>query len=204
MGELGQEPPKTEERHGHPEFYRLIDEIAKLHSDKNHDYATGGDPLGNFKRVAKFFEMYPDLDLFDPTVVAIVYAMKQLDAVLWFKSNKHQAKVEGIEPRLIDDAVYKLISVVLEREKGKKEEGKKETTTEDSAISPCKPGHSKPVLNSTESLALSWFWVFCPTCRLRGPKEKTMLSAIKRWNQGFRYDENGHRDKTGIDPKYSK
>lgn len=102
-----------DKRHGHPRFYELVDEITDLHSRKNHDYASGGDPLGNFKRVAKIFSMYPGLDLSDPMVVALTYALKQVDASLWMLSNGHEAKVEGIKDRLQDVAVYSIISMVL-------------------------------------------------------------------------------------------
>lgn len=106
-----------QERFGHPRFYEILDELAQLHSDKNHDYAVGGDPLGNFKRRAAFYSMYPGLDLSDPVVVALVDLLKQLDAAFWFLSNKHEAKVEGLLSRLRDVAVYSPIAMVLEEEK---------------------------------------------------------------------------------------
>jgi len=104
-------------RHGHPRVYEILEEMAELHSDKNHDYAVGGDPLGNFKRRATIYSLYPGLDLSDPAVVALIDAMKQLDAALWMYSNKHEAKVEGKRSRLIDNAVYSVIAVVNEEEK---------------------------------------------------------------------------------------
>ncbi len=104
------------ERFGHPDFYKILDELANLHSEKNHDYAVGGSPLGNFQRRADLYARYPGLDLSNPTVVAIVDAMKQLDAALWFLSNGHEAKVEGIESRLRDVAVYSVLAIILNRE----------------------------------------------------------------------------------------
>ena len=111
-------------KHGHPRFYEILEELAQLHSDKNHDYAVGGDPLGNFKRRAAIYAMYPGLDLSDPAVVAMVDLMKQLDAALWFYSNKHEAKVEGKLGRLRDIAVYAPIAMILEEEKGSEPEDK--------------------------------------------------------------------------------
>ena len=104
-------------KHGHPRFYEILDELAKLHSDKNHDYAAGGDVLGNFHRVASILSKYPDLDLSDPTVVAMVYLLKQLDATLWMLSNKHTAKVEGISGRLQDVSCYSALAMILDEEK---------------------------------------------------------------------------------------
>ena len=114
-----EEPGAPNKRHGHPMFYEILEGLADLHSRKNHDYASGGDPLGNFKRRATFYAMYPGLDLSDPTVIALVDSMKQLDAALWFLSNKHTPMVEGKSDRLRDVAVYAVIAMVLELEKEK-------------------------------------------------------------------------------------
>lgn len=115
--ELEPVEPLEETRHGHLRFYELLDSLADLHSRKNHDYAAGGNPLGNFIRRADLYGKYPGLDLSDPAVVAIVDAMKQLDAALWMYSNGHAAQVEGIIDRLRDVAVYALIAIVIEEEK---------------------------------------------------------------------------------------
>jgi hypothetical protein len=103
--------------HGHPDFLPACIEEIKLHSRKNHDYAAGGDPLGNFKRVAEILAMYPGLMLDNPAVIALVYAMKQVDATLWMLSNGHEAQVEGIKERLQDVSVYaKLASIMIYKE----------------------------------------------------------------------------------------
>ena len=104
-------------RHGHPRFYEIQEELAKLHSDKNYDYAAGGDPLGNFERRAAIYAMYPGLDLSDPAVVALLDATKQMEAVLWMYSNGHKAKVEGKRSRMKDVAVLSVIDMILEEEK---------------------------------------------------------------------------------------
>jgi hypothetical protein len=103
--------------HGHPKFYGILEELADLHSRKNHDYASGGNPLGNFYRVANILSHYPGLKLSDPLVVALVYELKQLDAALWMLSNGHEAQVEGISERLKDVAVYSIIEMVIDWEK---------------------------------------------------------------------------------------
>ena len=36
--------------HGHPDFITKCIQETALHSNKNHDYAVGGDPCGNFLR----------------------------------------------------------------------------------------------------------------------------------------------------------
>lgn len=92
--------------HGHPYFYEIAKQEIDLHNEKNHDYAKGGDPLGNFKRVGAILGLYPGLDPSDPKVVAAIYALKQWDAVLWGLAQKIEHKVEGLHGRLQDISVY--------------------------------------------------------------------------------------------------
>jgi hypothetical protein len=99
--------------HGHPKFIELCMNEMQLHNDKNHDYAAGGSPLGNFERVGRILTLYPNLKPYDPAMVALIYMLKQLDAYLWIKSNGHEVKVEGISDRLRDVSVYaKIINII--------------------------------------------------------------------------------------------
>jgi hypothetical protein len=102
---------------GHERYIPILIDLMELHSTKNHDYAAGGDSLGNFHRVSTILGLYPGLKLSDPFVVTMAYMMKQLDAVLWMKSNGHTAKVEGIGKRLDDVIVYGTIAKILEEDK---------------------------------------------------------------------------------------
>ena len=100
--------------HGHKGFIPLMLKHIKLHSDKNHDYAHGGDPLGNFYRVAIMLRQYPGLDPGDPAVVAIIYMLKQLDAALWLKAKGHKAVVQGAGERWSDVSVYANLIQLIE------------------------------------------------------------------------------------------
>jgi hypothetical protein len=101
--------------HGHPQFLPITLRELQLHSDKNHDYASGGSALGNFERVAAILAAYPKLNLGDPKVVALVYALKQLDAVLWGLNSNIEHKVEGLAGRLSDISVYaKIVQCMVE------------------------------------------------------------------------------------------
>ncbi len=102
--------------YGHPDFTDMTVEELALHSSKNHDYARGGNPLGNFNRVGSILELYPGLSLGSPVVVAIVYALKQLDAALWMLCQKFEGDVENIETRLADVHVYMKLARILHRE----------------------------------------------------------------------------------------
>ena len=96
--------------HGHPKFYEYTAKEVELHDQKNHDYAKGGNPLGNFLRVASILGLYPGLKPEDPVVVCLTYALKQMDAVLWGLANAIEHKVEGLHPRLEDISVYAKIA----------------------------------------------------------------------------------------------
>lgn len=104
--------------HGHPSFLPITMREVQLHSNKNHDYAAGGDPLGNFKRVAAILALYPDLKLSDPRVVTLVYTLKQLDAVLWGLNKGIVQKVEGLNDRLGDISIYSKIAMCINEETG--------------------------------------------------------------------------------------
>lgn len=96
---------------GHHNFIPVMLEKMKLHSDKNHDYAGGGPPLGNFERVSFILGQYPGLDLGDPVVVMLIYALKQVDAVMWGLAKNLDQKVEGPIERLSDILVYSGIAI---------------------------------------------------------------------------------------------
>lgn len=105
---------------GHPEFIERCLREAQLHNDKNHDYASGGSPLGNFDRVAAILALYPGFPTDRPYSVAIVYALKQLDAVLWGLAQNIEHKVEGFDPRCQDISVYfKLIPIMIKEFEGR-------------------------------------------------------------------------------------
>jgi hypothetical protein len=103
--------------HGHPEFIPTLLEKMQLHSDKNHDYAKGGSPLGNFERVANLLGQYRGLDLSDPVVVMLIYALKQVDATLWGFAQGIEQKVEGPIERLSDILVYAGIAICALKDK---------------------------------------------------------------------------------------
>jgi len=102
--------------HGHPDFYKLTEEEIKLHSEKNRDYAQGGDPLGNFKRVSAIKKLYPNLEWDSPTGVALGNMLKQLDAALWMLSQGYEGEVETIDTRLTDVHVYTKLARILYKE----------------------------------------------------------------------------------------
>jgi hypothetical protein len=102
---------------GHQEFIPITLREIALHDAKNHDYAKGGNPLGNFDRVAAILALYPHLNPGDRRVVALTYMLKQLDAVLWGLSEGIEHRVEGLTERLQDISVYAKLVECMESER---------------------------------------------------------------------------------------
>lgn len=102
---------------GHPKFYKIIEKLAMLHQNKNRDYATEENPLGNFTRVAEWCKTYKLITPgHEAMKVAIIYKLKQLDAYLKLLMTGEEGKVEGIPQRLDDVAVYSIIERILYEE----------------------------------------------------------------------------------------
>lgn len=99
----------------HAEMFDVLCAQEKaLHVSKNHDYSAGGPALGNFERIAAILRLYPKLALDDSRVVALVYLLKQLDAVLWGLNSQIKHKCEGVTDRLRDISVYaKIVQCIL-------------------------------------------------------------------------------------------
>jgi hypothetical protein len=100
--------------HGHPDFLPKFLAMIKLHSEKNHDYAKGGNPLGNFNRVSNM--LYQWGFGLPPYAVAMVYILKQVDCVGNMIGQDYEGSVEGISGRLQDIAVYATLIDILYKE----------------------------------------------------------------------------------------
>jgi len=104
-------------KHGHPMFYEIILSNCQLHNDKNRDYATIDEPLGNFVRVGKWAREYGLItEGYEATKVALLFALKQWDAVLKLMRDNQKGKVEGVSERLNDISVYSIIARILYEE----------------------------------------------------------------------------------------
>lgn len=104
---------------GDPRFHAILKNMRDLHDRKNSDYAKGGKQgaLGNFHRVSSILCLYPGFDATTPFGVAIVYMLKQFDAMMILKATKNTS-ITGEPPsaRLLDQAVYTVIQMVLDQE----------------------------------------------------------------------------------------
>lgn len=101
--------------HGHPQFYALLDEMAKLHSRKNHDYAGKGNPLRNFYKCKEM-----GLSPFQGVMVRLSDKWSRLESFM--RQGVLEVKNESIKDTLMDNAVYSLLAMILLDEESKDKE----------------------------------------------------------------------------------
>lgn len=95
--------------YGHPEFYKLVEEIKEIHSKKNRDYA-GDDPLSNLRLCEQFG--------IPPWLGVLVRMSDKYSRIVQLASGKQPAvKEEKITDTLKDLAVYSLLCVILYKER---------------------------------------------------------------------------------------
>ena len=107
---------KTDTQYGHPDFYKLLDQMAELHSRKNHDYAGTSDPLKNLRACTRL-----ELDPFIGVMVRLQDKWSRIEEFV--KSKTLLVKNESVEDTLMDNAVYSLLAIILLREQKKNDEG---------------------------------------------------------------------------------
>lgn len=96
-------------KYGHPEFYKLLDQMAELHSRKNHDYAGKSDPLKNLRSSKRI-----GIDPFVAVIIRLQDKWSRLEEFLNAKTLL--VKNESVEDTLMDNAVYSLLAIILLRE----------------------------------------------------------------------------------------
>lgn len=105
--------------YGHPEFYKIVEELKELHSRKNFQYATSDNPLANFQRCGNLIKklLKPSVDA--PLADAMILMSKQIDAVYEMVGEGKTGTEEEIVDKFRDIAVYSIISMILLKEKQK-------------------------------------------------------------------------------------
>lgn len=97
---------------GHPEFYKLLEELKELHEKKTNDY-SGNKPLKDIREVADL-----GIEPWKGVVVRMVHKFGRLKQLT--RGTKTMCKDETIVDTLMDIAGYALIVIILLREHVKK------------------------------------------------------------------------------------
>jgi len=95
---------------GHPEFYKVLEQMKETHSNKNHDYAGTEDCLANLKECEGMG--------IEPWVgVALRIGDKWSRLKSFVRQGSLKVQDEKIEDTLIDMANYAVLCLILYREK---------------------------------------------------------------------------------------
>ena len=95
-----------QEFYGHPQFYKIIEELKQLHSDKNHDYSGEKDPLRNLRQCEDM-----GIEAWKGVAVRLTDKMDRIKSY----AQKGQFKVggEGLRDTFKDMAVYSILGLIL-------------------------------------------------------------------------------------------
>lgn len=93
-------------RRGHPRFYLLLEELANLHSSKNHDYATDENPLRNLKSCEKM-----GIPAWKGVMVRLTDKWDRISNFVL--KGKLEVSNETVLDTLMDNAVYSLLAIIL-------------------------------------------------------------------------------------------
>jgi hypothetical protein len=91
---------------GHPKFYELLQRMAEVHSNKNHDYAGDEDPLKNLRASERL-----GLTPFMGVMVRLQDKASRLEQ--FAKSSELMVKDESVIDTLIDQANYSILAAIL-------------------------------------------------------------------------------------------
>lgn len=102
--------------YGHPAFYKVVEEIADLHEEKNRQYATVDDPLGNFNRTGKIIAKLLKPGIPPALASCLIFMSKQVDGVYEIVGEDKKDTIDSLEDKLLDTAVYSIIGIIQIRE----------------------------------------------------------------------------------------
>ena len=136
------EPKPEKAYYGHPMFYKIVEELKDLHSEKNRQYATKGNPLVNFERTGKMISkfLHPGVN---PTLASCLSLMsKQVDGIYEIVGESKANTIDSLEDKLKDVAVYSIIAMIILAEAAReKEKEPNEHLTNNNDAANNGPGH---------------------------------------------------------------
>jgi len=98
---------------GHPEFYKILEELKEIHSNKNHDYAKKEDPLSNLK-------MCEAMGIPAWKGVVIRLADKWSRLASYSQKGEFRVNDEGLVDTFKDMATYAILGIILFKEENDK------------------------------------------------------------------------------------
>lgn len=109
-------PADNQQYHGHALFYKIIDELKTLHSEKNSVYASAEEPLANFERTGQLISKFLKPGINPKLASCLSLMSKQIDGIYEMVGAGKTGKFESLEDKLKDTAVYSIIAMIILRE----------------------------------------------------------------------------------------
>jgi|ETNvirnome_2_300_1030623.scaffolds.fasta_scaffold02016_3 hypothetical protein len=115
----GSDIAMTEQRHGHPEFFKVLDAVAALHEKKNKNYAGGKEKTTTKEYLSNFYNAGPvQQGRLTPQQYLTTLVAKQeenIDRCVWEGDAAHMdTLLEHIE----DKIVYAILLLCIIKEEG--------------------------------------------------------------------------------------
>lgn len=107
---------------GHQRFYQILDQLAELHSNKNHDYAGTRHPLANLLECGE-----AGVNPWKGVIVRLTDKMSRLKS--YARQGEFLVKNEGLIDTFRDMAVYSILGIILYEEENAKERGVSDSKT---------------------------------------------------------------------------
>jgi hypothetical protein len=111
--------------YGHKEFYKILENLATLHSAKNFQYAKKGNPLSNFQRTGDLIQPLIKHGVSTDLAACMTLVAKQMTAVFDMVGDCKEGCVEQVEDKFRDIAVYSIIAMILLKESKEKKKDDK-------------------------------------------------------------------------------
>lgn len=98
IGAVGGQTATTQQRHGSPTFYKLIEQMGEIHNKKSYDYASNDSPYANYQFAGKLSKLFnnPDDAGFIGRIAEKLYRLANLE------NNNKIPSNESVEDTEID------------------------------------------------------------------------------------------------------
>jgi hypothetical protein len=98
---------------GHPDFYKILDEMKSLYSAKHYQYATDKDPMINFRLCGSLANKLIKPGVNQTIAAALLLMSKQIVGVYEIVGEGKTNTIESLQDKLRDIGIYSVILQIL-------------------------------------------------------------------------------------------
>jgi hypothetical protein len=108
-----QQPKAAQALGGHPDFYKILDEMKALYSAKHYQYATDADPMINFRSCGSLAAKLIKPGVNQTLAAALLLMSKQIVGVYEIVGEGKTNTIESLQDKLRDIGIYSVILQIL-------------------------------------------------------------------------------------------